>query len=72
MWKFCYPARKLKIEGELTEKQFKQMIQAALLEQKEKIKKEKLEIERKIQTDKENAKKRLYNEIRHLFSSRIY
>ena len=82
MWKFCYPSRKLRIQGEFTENQFKQIFQAAFADEKVKLQKEKLAFEEKFKIQKDKVtgnlkgmfelKQKVYHEIKDLFSSRMY
>jgi hypothetical protein len=78
MWKFCYPERKIKTEGLLTENQMKKIF-SDIFEQKDvEIKKEILKLQEKGKLELEKVRQnnktvqKFYNDIAFLFSNRMY
>ncbi len=82
MWKFCYPERKIKTEGLLTESRMKKIFSDIFeqkdVERKKEIlklqEKRKLELEKVRQNLMKNNKtvQKFYNDIAFLFSNRMY
>ena len=82
MWKFCYPERKIKTKGLLTESQMKKIFSDIFKQKKVDIEKKilKLQEKRKLESEKarqnvmekNKASQKFYNDIAFLFSNRMY